>query len=100
MSDTESAGAPDIEALMTVTTKPPSAKKKARKEGQSLTERSIQRIADAEKEHVEIGSDGSDAAGKPIVLLGLRRCSIDRKLERFCVRQQSNPNPCGTIRKR
>jgi hypothetical protein len=69
MSDAESAEAPDIEALMTVITKPPSAKKKARKEGQSLDGRSLQRIDDAEKEHVEIGSDGSDAAAKPIVLV-------------------------------
>ena len=67
MSDTYSAGAPDIEQLMSVTTKPPSAKKKTRKETFSLDDRCRLRIAEAEKEHMTIGSDGSDASAKPIV---------------------------------
>jgi hypothetical protein len=70
MSDAESAGAPDIEELMTMTTKPPSAKKKSRTEGRlSLTERSLARITEAENEHMKIGSDDEGlAAAKPIVL--------------------------------
>jgi hypothetical protein len=71
MSDAgESAEAPDIEELMTMTTKPPSAKKKSRREGcLSLAERSLQRIADAENEHMKTGSnDEGLGAAKPIVL--------------------------------
>jgi hypothetical protein len=71
MPDAESAGAPDIEEqLMIMTTKPPSAKKKSRREGRlSLTERSLAGITEAENEHMKIGSDDEGlAAAKPIVL--------------------------------